>query len=74
MSDDLSTSGTAPRTLSGMAGKIDRGRDARLELRLTPEEKALVEQAAALGGEDTSTFVRRVALIEARALLAKMRP
>lgn len=54
-----------------MAGKIDRGRDARLELRMTPEEKALVEQAAALGGEDTGSFVRRVALIEARAILAR---
>jgi uncharacterized protein (DUF1778 family) len=56
-----------------MAGKIDRGRDARLELRMTPEEKALIERAAALGGEDVSTFVRRVALLEARTLLARLR-
>lgn len=55
-----------------MPGKPDKGRDARLEIRMTPEEKALIEQAAALGGEDVSTFVRRVALIEARVLLAKL--
>lgn len=61
----------ASRTVPIMAGKIDRGRDARLELRMTPEEKALIEQAAQLGGEDTSQFARRVALMEARALLAR---
>ena len=37
-----------------------------MALRLTPEEKALVENAAALGGEDASSFVRRAAIIEAR--------
>lgn len=62
----------SPRTLPGMAGKIDKGRDARLELRMTPEEKELLERAAQLGGEDTSTFARRVALIEARALIARV--
>lgn len=62
----------ASRTLSPMAGKIDKGRDARLELRMTPEEKELLERAAQLGGEDTSTFARRVALIEARALIARV--
>lgn len=61
-----------PRTVAGMAGKPDKGRDARLEIRMTPEEKALIEQAAGLGGEDVSTFVRRVALIEARVLTAKL--
>lgn len=66
------TDSHGPRTLAGMAGKTDRGRDARLELRLTPEEKEVIERAAALGGEDTSTYVRRVALIEARTLLAKL--
>lgn len=60
------------RTISAMAGKPDRGRDARLELRMTPEEKELLERAAKLGGEDTSTFARRVALIEARALIARV--
>lgn len=62
----------ASRTLSPMAGKIDRERHARLELRMTDEEKALLEQAAKLGGEDTSQFVRRVALIEARTLVARL--
>jgi hypothetical protein len=33
---------------------------------MTDVEKALLERVAALGGEDTSTFVRRVALLEAR--------
>lgn len=60
------------RTIAPMAGKPDRGRDARLELRMTPDEKDLLERAAQLGGEDTSTFARRVALIEARALIARV--
>lgn len=60
------------RTLPAMAGKIDRERHARLELRMTDEEKALLERAAKLGGEDTSQFVRRVALMEARLLEAKL--
>lgn len=64
--------GTPTRTILAMAGKPDRGRDARLELRMTPEEKELLERAAQLGGEDTSTFARRVALIEARALIARV--
>ncbi len=63
----------SPRTVTGMAGKIDKGRIARLELRMTPEERELIEQAAVLGGEDASGFVRRVALIEARTTLAKMK-
>lgn len=62
-----------PRTVTGMAGKIDKGRVARLELRMTPEERELIEQAAVLGGEDASGFVRRVALIEARTMLAKLK-
>lgn len=71
---DDTTATAAPGTIGAMPGKIDKGRDARLELRLTPEEKRLVEEAARLGGEDVSTFVRRVALLEARALLARMGP
>lgn len=65
---------TAPvsRTLRAMPTKPDRDRDARMELRLKPEEKDLIERAAALGGEDTSGFVRRTALLAARELLAKM--
>lgn len=63
---------TSPRTLPVMAGKIDRERHARLELRMTEEEKALLERAAKLGGEDTSQFVRRVALMEARLLESKL--
>lgn len=51
-------------------------REARMALRLTPEEKALVENAAALGGEDASSFVRRAAIIEARRVAehVKKRP
>ena len=60
------------RPLAAIAGKPDRGRDARLELRMTPEEKELIERASRLGGEDTSTFARRTALIEARMILARM--
>ena len=40
--------------------------------KMTLEEKALLEQAASLGGEDLSTFVRRAALVEARILTAKL--
>lgn len=61
-----------PTILRPMAGKQDKRRDARLEIRMTPEERALLEQAAALGGEDLSTFVRRAALVEARVLTAKL--
>ncbi len=45
---------------------IDTPRDERMALRLTGEEKAIIENAAALGGEDASSFVRRAAIIEAR--------
>lgn len=69
---DTSTTAVSSRTLPSMAGKVDKGRDARLEIRMTPDEKALIEAAATLGGEDVSTFVRRVALIEARVLTAKL--
>lgn len=62
-----------PRTLAPMAGKPDRERDARLEIRMKPEEKALIEEAASLGGEDTSQFVRRVGIIAARELLARLK-
>lgn len=61
-----------PAIVGFMAGKQDKGRDARLEIRMTLEEKALLEQAASLGGEDLSTFVRRAALVEARILTAKL--
>jgi uncharacterized protein (DUF1778 family) len=50
---------------------VDKGRDARLELRLTPKEKADLTKAASIGGEDVSSFIRRVALTEARKLLEK---
>ena len=40
---------------------------------MKPEEKALIEEAAALGGEDTSQFVRRVGIIAARELLARLK-
>ena len=52
--------------------KSDVPRDARMELRMTAEEKELVESAAALGSEDTSSFVRRAAIVEARRLLASV--
>lgn len=68
---DTPASSPPSRTLPAMS-KPDRGRLARLEVRMKPEEKAMIEQAAAYGGEDVSTFVRRVALVEARALLAKV--
>lgn len=56
-----------------MMTRTSKDRTARLELRLTEEEKAILSEAAELGGEDTSTFVRRVAIVAARELLAKLR-
>lgn len=41
-----------------------------MELRMTADEKAILEEAAALGGEDTASFVRRASIVEARRLLA----
>jgi uncharacterized protein (DUF1778 family) len=54
----------------------DQPRDARMALRLTAEEKSLVENAAAIGGEDASSFVRRAAIVEARRVMehVKTRP
>ena len=54
------------------AGKPDRERDARLEIRMKPAEKELIERAAALGGEDTSQFARRIAIVAARELIARL--
>lgn len=44
----------------------DKTSTERLALRLRPDDKALLEQAAAVHGEGVSTFVRRAALAEAR--------
>jgi uncharacterized protein (DUF1778 family) len=52
--------------------KPDAARSERLELRMRADEKATLERAAALGGEDVSSFVRRTALTEARLLLGRL--
>ena len=44
--------------------------DARLDLRLSPQDKMLLEQAARLRGMRVSAFVRAAALREARDVLA----
>lgn len=41
-------------------------RSGRLEFRITPEEKDLIDQAAALSGSNTTDFVRSTALTAAR--------
>jgi uncharacterized protein (DUF1778 family) len=41
-------------------------RDSRLEVRLTSEEKAIIERAAALRGSNTTDFVRSTMLTAAR--------
>jgi uncharacterized protein (DUF1778 family) len=41
-------------------------RDSRLEVRLTSEEKAIIERAAALIGSNTTDFVRSTMLTAAR--------
>lgn len=53
--------------------KSDSDRIARMELRMKQEEKDIIERAASLGGEDTSSFVRRTALVEARSILSHAR-
>jgi len=53
--------------------KTTTDRNARLELRLRADEKDSLAKAAELGGEDTSQFVRRVSIIAARELLARLR-
>jgi len=46
-------------------------RTARLEVRVSPAEKALLRRAAELGGEDASSLTRRAALVEARRVIAR---
>jgi uncharacterized protein (DUF1778 family) len=43
-----------------------KARDSRLELRLAPDEKAIIERAAALSGSNTTDFVRSTMLTAAR--------
>ncbi len=47
----------------------DVPRDERLALRLTAEEKALIERAATACGDDISSLVRRASVIEAKRIL-----
>lgn len=46
---------------------------ARLDLRLAPEQKKLIEEAAALSGTTTSGFVQMAVLKEARAVIREHR-
>jgi len=46
---------------------------ARLDLRLEPEQKMLIEEAAALSGATTSSFVQMVVLEKARAVIREHR-
>ena len=41
-------------------------RDRRLEFRLAPDEKAIIERAAALSGSNTTDFVRSTMLTAAK--------
>ena len=50
----------------------DDDRSERMELRLTPREKALLRRAASLGGEDASSLLRRAGLVEARRIVARV--
>lgn len=54
------------------ARRKDNPREARVELRMTVDEKADVERVASMGGETISAFMRRVAVVEARARIAKL--
>lgn len=65
-------SSSPPCTLPDMAAKSDKPRDERLELRLTADDKALIERAAALTGESVGSFTRRAAITEARVTIARL--
>jgi len=44
---------------------------ARIELRLKPADRDILQKAAALVGDDVASFVRRTAMLKARRLLAE---
>ncbi|HGY09810.1 MAG TPA: DUF1778 domain-containing protein [Oceanithermus profundus] len=46
---------------------------ARLDVRLDPEQKKLIEEAAALSGSTTSSFVQAVLLEKARTVIREHR-
>jgi uncharacterized protein (DUF1778 family) len=50
----------------------DTGRSDRIELRITPQEKALLARAAALEHLDLTSFVLRAAVPTAREVVARM--
>ena len=50
----------------------DPPRDERLALRLTTDEKAIIERASSACGEDVSSLVRRAAVIEAKRILKRI--
>ena len=51
------------------ARKLETPRDARLDPRLTADEKTIIERAADACGDDLSSLVRRAAVIEAKRIL-----
>ncbi len=46
-------------------------RDERFHMRLTAEDRAVLQRAAELEGENISTMIRRAALKEARTRIAR---
>jgi uncharacterized protein (DUF1778 family) len=46
-------------------------RSSRLDLRVAPEEKALIDRAAALSGSSTTDFVRSTMLASAREAIRR---
>ena len=46
-------------------------REERFEMRLSAEEREVLERAAELGGETSSAFARRATVAAARAAVAK---
>ena len=55
---------------SDITANIDEPKTARMEQRMKPRVKALIQQAAALLGVDDTTFITSVALERARATIA----
>ena len=71
MNGDGEAPARTTRTIA-MPNHPDPPRDERLALRLTADEKAIIERACASCGEDVSSLVRRAAVIEAKRILKRI--
>jgi uncharacterized protein (DUF1778 family) len=61
------------RTLDGMTVTTDERRDARLDLRMTTDNRALISEAARLSGTNLTDYVMSVTLRAARSDILQAR-